>query len=88
MGQGQGQNASSNVNATTGPHVSPKGQSGSEGESSGVGSSYSARLVERENKSNPRNQGPERAKSVQGDAKIPTATMGDRQVNRVGMSRR
>lgn len=88
MANGQGQNSSSNVNATSGPHVSPAGQTGSEGESTGVGSSYSARLVERENKSNPRNQGPERANSVQGAARLPTATQEGRQVNRIGQTRR
>lgn len=88
MAQGQGLNSSSNVNATTKPHVSPKGQTGSEGESAGVGSSYSARLVERENKSNPRNQGPTRENSVQGSTSLPVATMDGRKVPRVGMTRR
>lgn len=55
----------------------------SEGETSGVGSMDSAQLVERENKSNTRNRGPERAGSEAGSSTIPVMTMGSRATGRV-----
>jgi hypothetical protein len=52
-----------------------------DGESSGVGTKYMAILVERTNKSNPRNQGPTRPSANTGT--IPTVAMSVRKTGQI-----
>lgn len=52
-----------------------------DGERSDVGSSYSAELVERDNKANTRNQGPSRAGLI---GELGSASAADRKTGRVG----
>lgn len=80
--KGIGQSAAT-VNATTSPHVSPKGQTGTDGETSGSGVRYNATLNQRRNKSNMRNAGPSRPNSTTGAAKIPTASQGSRKTGKM-----
>ena len=83
--QGLGQVAK--MATATRPGLFPNDNEGgerSEGETSGVGSVYSATLAQRENKSNMRNQGPSRASSRMGSSTIPVLTQGARKTGRVG----
>ena len=56
----------------------------SQGEVPGAGSTYSAFLNERPNLSNPRNQGPTRAPSREGAAKVPVVSMNSRHTGKIG----
>lgn len=78
---GQGNNSRNMMQAKTPPHApSSQGGTGTEGESSGVGSMYSAELVERVNKS-VRNMGPSRPESA-ASGPVPTVTMASRRTGR------
>jgi len=59
----------------------PDNQGRSEGENTGVGSTYTAVLVEKVNKSNPRNQGPTGNTSAVGQ--VPQTTETSRNTGKV-----
>jgi hypothetical protein len=63
------------------PHSSPES---SIGETSGVGSTYSAQFNERVNLSNNRNQGPSRDASLSGSRPLPVVSRNSRNTGRVG----
>lgn len=80
--KGIGQSAAT-ANATTSPHVSPQGQTGTDGETPGAGAKYGATLNQRGNKSNMRNLGPSRPNSTTGAAKLPVASQGSRKTGKM-----
>jgi len=82
--KGQGQSASHGGSVTTSGRAPYTPSPATDGETTGVGSSYAATLNERENKSNMRNTGPSRDGGPVGDKMLPVANMGSRNTGRVG----
>jgi len=80
---GKGHAASNSRSLTRGPTYPHQAGGGTDGETAGVGSTYSASINERSNKSNPRNQGPERGDSPVLASSIPIATMGGRTTGKI-----
>lgn len=81
---GTGNSTSNRVNATRSSSFASHAAT-SEGESAGVGSTYSAELVERENRSmHAANLGPDRAGSAIGNSRLPIATSARRKTNVIG----
>lgn len=83
MDKGLGMASSNTVDATT-PGKDAGSNGSSQGETSGAGSTYSAVLNERENLSNTRNRGPERAPSRIGGQSMPVVSMGQRNTGKIG----
>lgn len=81
---GQGMAAKTQMGLTRGPSYPHSDGPGTDGEYPGVGSRYSADINERENKSNPHNQGPVRAGSHVATRPLTVASMGMRKTGRVG----
>lgn len=80
---GQGNAAQTKVDLTNSPSY-PQGVHGStDGEWPGTGSRHMATIHERMNKSNPRNQGPDRTYSPVLSNQLPIATKGGRHTGRV-----
>lgn len=84
QGYGVGNSTSSYREATRkGMWPGDNAGGGSQGETSGAGSVYSALLNERPNISNPRNRGPERAPSRSGATPLPVVGQSSRSTGRV-----
>jgi len=81
--KGQGMAASTERSITNGPAYPHSTGGNTDGENSTVSGTYSASIKERENKSNPRNQGPVRAESVVATNALPIATKGGRKTGKV-----
>lgn len=80
---GQGMAAKTQVSLTRGPTYPHSDGPGTDGEWPGTGSKYTADLNERVNKSNPRNQGPERMGSHVASRPLTVATMATRHTGTV-----
>lgn len=81
---GQGMAATTKRSITNDPAYAHQAGGGTDGEYPGVGSVYRADINERANKSNPRNQGPERASSLVAAHSLPIATKSGRNTGRIG----
>ncbi len=82
---GMGATVPNMTQARNDKRVPPTGaQQRTDGETAGVGSTYSAELRERENKANTRNKGPNRTMSEIGSEDMPIVRMGTRETGRVG----
>lgn len=81
---GQGMAAKTQMDLTRSPSFPHSDGPGADGEYPGTGARYTADLNERSNKSNPRNQGPDRAGSHVANSPLTVASMGMRHTGRVG----
>jgi hypothetical protein len=81
--KGQGMAAQTETDLTNGPNYPHSAGSSTDGETSGVGSRYMASIRERENKSNPRNQGPTRGGSVVAAHALPMASKAGRNTGKI-----
>lgn len=81
---GQGMAAKTQMTLTRSPTFPHSDGPGSDGEYPGVGSRFTIDINERENKSNPRNKGPERAQSHVANRPLTVANMGMRHTGKLG----
>ena len=81
---GQGMAAKTTIEMTNGPAYAHNAGSGTDGEEiGGVGSKYYGTIHERINKSNPRNQGPEREYSMVLAHPLPIANKASRHTGKL-----
>lgn len=82
---GKGASMPNETQARSMKRVPPTGaQQRTDGETAGVGSTFSAELRERENKSNTRNKGPNRTMSEIGAESMSVVRMSSRKTGQVG----